>query len=148
MPAERRRLARYPLHEVAVRDERVGAVRHDLVPGPVEVVGEVALGDRHAHGVREALTERARRHLDAGRAAALRVAGRLAPPLAERLEVVEREVVAGEVEERVEERAPVPGREHEPVAVGPARVARVVGEVSLPEHVGHGRRSEREPGVP
>ena len=60
----------------------------------VELGGEPALRDGHADGVREALAERSGRRLDAGRQAVLRVARRAAAPLAERLEVVERDVVA------------------------------------------------------
>ena len=50
--------------------------------------------------------------------------GRPAAPLAERLEVVERQVVAGQVQQAVEQRAAVAGRQDEAVAVGPVRIAR------------------------
>ena len=93
-------------------------------PGPVEPRGEVGLGHRHPDAHREALAERPRRRLDARGVAVLRVAGGVAPPLAELLQLVEREVVAREVEEAVEERRAVAGREHEAVAVGPARGSR------------------------
>ena len=52
----------------------------------------------------------------------LGVARRPAAPLAELAQVLEREVVAGEVEHGVLQDARVPAREHEAVAVGPLRV--------------------------
>ncbi len=141
---ERRRLVGDALHEVAVAGEHVRAVVHDLVPRPVEPCSEVALGDRHAHAHREALAERAGRGLDARRVAVLRVAGGAAPPLPELLQIVERQVVAGEVQQAVEERRAVAGGKHEAVTVGPARVRRIVLHRPGEERVADGRGPERE----
>ena len=105
-----------------------------IVPGrPVELGGQAALGDGHADRVREALAERSGRRLDAGRQAVLRVAGRARAPLPERLEVVQREVVAGQVEERVEEHRGVAGRQDEAVAIRPVRVGRRVAQEARPQ---------------
>ena len=93
------------------------------------VLAQELLGDRHADAVGEALAERAGRDLDAGRdvcAVALRVARRDRAPLAELLELVQREVVAREVQHRVEQHRAVAGAEDEAVAVGPRRFRRVV----------------------
>ena len=84
---------------------------------PVVAIGEEALRDRHADAVREPLAERAGGRLDPRRVTALRMAGRPRAPLPELLQVVEREVVAGEVQRRVLEDAGVPGGEDEAVAV-------------------------------
>ena len=72
--------------------------------------------------VAEALAERAGRRLDARRVEVLRVARRVRAELAELLDLVEAEVVAGEVQARVEQHRGVAGREHEAVAVRPLRV--------------------------
>jgi hypothetical protein len=125
---ERGRLVRDPLHQVTVAGQHPGAVVEQLEPRPVEARGEVALGEREADGGAEPLAERPGGHLDAGRQAVLRMARRLRAPLAEALELVERQVVAGQVQQRVEQRRGVPGREHEAVAVRPCRVGRVVPE--------------------
>ena len=121
MPASERRLVRDALHQVAVGADRVDVVVDDLVVRPVERVGEEALGEAHADAVREALAERAGRHLDAFGVAELGMAGRRRLPLAEALQLLEREVVAGEVQRRVLEHARVAGAEDEAVAVGPVR---------------------------
>src|SRR3989441_5268916 len=54
-----------------------------------------------------------------GRETVLRVARRAAAPLAKLLQVLERQVVSGEVEHRVQQHAGVAGREHEAVAPEP-----------------------------
>ena len=97
---DRRRLRAEALHHVAVGADRVDPRVDDLVVRPVVAVGEEALRDRHADAVREALAERAGRRLDARRVPVLGVTRRARAPLAELLQVVEREVVAREVERR------------------------------------------------
>ena len=138
-----RGLRRDALQEVAVAGDDVGPVVDDRVPGAVELGGQAPLGDGHADRVRDALAERTGRRLDAGRQAVLRMAGRPRAPLPERLEVVEREVVAGQVEQRVQEHRGVAGRQDEAVAIRPVRVGRGVAQEARPEHVGHRRRAHR-----
>ena len=69
--------------------------------------------------------------------------GRARAPLAELLEIVEGEVVPGQVQERVQEHARVAGGEHEPVAIGPVGLAGCVLEEPGPDDVGHRRRAHR-----
>ncbi len=149
MPGERAGLGGDPLHEVAVADETERAVVDDLVAGPVEAMGArqrsaIAMPTAFAvpwpSGPVVASTP--------GRQVELGMPGRPAAPLAERLEVVERQVVARQVQQAVEQHAAVAGREHEAVPVGPVRVARVVLEVALPQHVGHRRGPSGSPGWP
>ena len=74
--------------------------------------------------------------------------GRPRLPLAEALQLLEREVVAGQVEDGVLEHRRVAGREDEAVAVRPARVGRVVPQHAPVEHVGQRRERHRRPGWP
>ena len=79
---------------------------------------------------------------------ALGMAGAARAELAERLELVERELAdAGEVEERVDEGRAVSAGEHEPVAVGPLRVGGIVLEELEPEGGHEVRDAERHAGV-
>src|SRR2546428_275430 len=68
--------------------------------------------------------------LHAGRREVLGVARRDRLPLAEALQLLERQVVARQVERAVLQDARVPGGEDEPVAVLPVRVRRAV-----PQHL-------------
>jgi hypothetical protein len=140
---ERGRLRRHALHEIAVGDDPPDPVREQ----PRQLgLGELG-GERHAHAVGEPLAERAGGHLHARGQVVLGVARRLRSPLAELLQLGERQVVAGEVEQRVEQHRAVAGREHEAVAVDPVRVTRVVLEVARPQDERVVGGAHRQPGV-
>ena len=141
------RLGGDALHEVAVGDDAVDAVVDDLVSGPVVVLCKEFLRDGHADAVGEPLAERAGGHLGAGGKAKLGVARGLALPLPELPDVVERELVAGEVEQRVQEHRGVAGGQHESVAVGPEGVGGVVLEEPVPQRIGHRGGAHRGAGM-
>ena len=145
---ERGGLGRDALLEVAVGADDVRPVVDDGVPGPVELAGEPALGDGHPDAVRDALAERAGGRLDARGQAVLGVARRPRAPLPEVPEVVERDLVAGQVEERVEEHRGVAGRQDEAVAVGPVGAGRGMAQEAGPQGVGHRRHAHRGAGMP
>ncbi len=144
---ERRRLVRDPFHHVAVARDHPGPVADDRHPVAVETRREVALGERHADGGGEALPERPGRGLDAGGESVLRVPRRLRAPLPEALQLLDRQAVAEQVQQRVQHRRGVARGEHEAVAVRPRRVGRVVAEEAAPQHVRHRGRAQRHAGV-
>ncbi|GAB1459121.1 hypothetical protein MASR2M50_08950 [Thauera sp.] len=147
---ERAGLVRDAFHQAAVAEEDVGVVVDHLMAGAVELGGEDLFGERHADRVGDALAERAGGGLDAGGVAVLGVAGGLAVELAEALELLDRQVVAGEVEQRVDQHRAMAVRQHEAVAVGPLGVGRVVLEVVAPEDfgdLGHAHGCARVAGV-
>ena len=131
---ETRRLVGNALLEVAVAAEDPRAVR-DL---------RLLRGKRKADAHRDALAERPRRNLDAGRDAALGVAGATAAPLTEGLELVHRKTAhAGKVKERVDEGRGVAAGEDQAVATDPFGILGVDVEVLEPEdgsEVGHAHR--------
>ena len=135
------------LLQVAVGRDHVRVVIDDLVAVAVEARGEHALGERHADGGRDALAERAGRRLDPGRVAVLGVAGGRRAELAEVLEVVERQAVAGQVQRRVQEHRRVPAAEDEAVAIRPVGPARRVLHHPRVEHVRERRERHRRPGM-
>ena len=137
---QRARLGGDPLLEVAVGDDHVGEVADHLL---VEAGGEHALAERHADRGRDALSERPGGGLDPRRVAVLGVAGGRRAELAEVLEVVERDPVPGQVQDRVQEHRRVAGRQHEAVARGPVRVLRRMAHHARVEQVGHGRQRHR-----
>ncbi|EXI65582.1 MAG: hypothetical protein AW08_03102 [Candidatus Accumulibacter adjunctus] len=144
---ERARLVRDALHQAAVADEDVGRVVDDFVPGPVELGGEDPFGDRHADGVGQPLPERPGRRLDAGCVPDLGMTRCPRAELAELLQVVEREVIAAEMQQRIEQHRAVPVREDEAVTIRPARIGRVVAQVATPEHFRDFGHPHRHPGV-
>ena len=125
VPGQRGGLRGHALHHAAVALHHVGEMVDDRVTGAIEASRQSRLGDGHADGVGEALAQRPGRGLHARRQAVLRMAGRAAAPLAEGLDLVERQVEAAEMQERVQKHAAVAGREDEAVTVRPRRVGRV-----------------------
>ena len=105
--------ARDALLDVAVAADRVDLVverRVAVVGVRVEQAALPAGGHRHADGVADALAERAGGGLDAGGVAVLRVAGGLAAPGAQRLDVLDLQAPAAEEQLEVERQGGVPAR--------------------------------------
>ncbi len=144
---ERADLVADPLHQAAVAEKDPGVVIDDLVPGPVEAARQDQLGDRHPDRVGQPLPERAGRGLDPRGNADFRVTRGLRVQLAKRLEILDRQVVPGQVQQRVEQHRAVAVREHEAVAVGPRGVGRVVAQVVVPENLGDLGHPHRHAGV-
>ena len=145
---ERRGLAGDALLDVAVGGDAPDLVVERALAVRCVRVEQAALapgGHRHADRVADALAQRAGGGLDAGGVPVLGVPGGERAPGAQRLEVVELQAVAGEVELDVERQAGVPGGQHEPVATRPVRVGGVVAEVALEEQVR--RRGEAHRGA-
>ena len=140
---ERRGFVRDAFHQAAVAHEHPGAVVDDGEFGPVEALRQQFFGERHADGVGEALAERPGRGFHARRHEVFRMARRLRIELAEVLELVHRQVVAGQVQQRVLQHRAVAVGQDEAVAVEPLRVVRVVVEVIVPEHLGDVRHAHR-----
>ncbi len=115
----------------------------DLVPGAVEALREPALGEGHPHAHRDALAQRAGGALDPRRMPVLGVARRRGAPLAEGADVVLVDVVAAQMEQRVEEHGRVPRRQDEAVAIRPHGVLRVVAQVAVEEDVPERRQRHR-----
>jgi hypothetical protein len=143
MPGQRGCLRADALLDVAVRADAEDPVVLHL---RAEMGTQPPLGNRHPHPVGEALPKRPRGQFDAGsdvRAIALGVAGSQRSPHAKALELVEREVIAAEVQHRVEQHRAVACGEHKAVAIGPRRVLRVVAHKPGSEQVAHRRHRHR-----
>jgi hypothetical protein len=145
---ERAHLVRDAFHQATVAQEDVGVVVDDRRVGPIELGGEVLFRERHADGVRYALPERPRRGFDAERKLALRMARDARAELAKVLELVDVDLVAREIRDRIEQHRAVPIRQHEPIAVVPVTVRGVETQVVVPEHLGDVGHAHRHAWVP
>jgi len=142
---QRCRLRRHSLHQVPVGAEREHPVIDHL---PAVALAQEPLSQRHADGVAESLAERSGRRLDPGRQPMLRMPGRARSPSAEALDLGQRKVVAGQMQNAVEQHRTVPGREDEPIPVRPPRIRRVVTQEAGVEEVRHRGHRHRQPGMP
>ena len=145
VPGERRGLVADPLHEAAVAGDDIGVMIDRAV---AEAGVEHAFAQRHADRVGQPLAQRAGRGLDTRRVAVFRVARRLAAELAEILDLLQGHgLVAGQVEQAVEQHGAVARREHEAVPVGPVRRGGIEPEEAREQDRRHVRHAERHPGV-
>ena len=106
------------LLHAAVAREADHVVVEDRVLGRVEAGRGHLAGHGHADGIAHALPQRTGGAFDAGRLAKLGMAGGLAVELAEIFQLLERQVVAAEVQPAVEEHAAVARGEDEPEKSG------------------------------
>ena len=107
------------LFKAAVAAQRVGVVIDDGEAFTVEHGRKVRLGDRHADGVRDALSEGARRRLDADGVAVFGVPGRLGAELTELHQILFGEAEAVEIEQGIVEHGTVSRGEDKAVSVVP-----------------------------
>ena len=132
----------------AITHHHIGVVIHEGGAGLVELGGQVGFSDRQTHGVGDAGAQGAGGHFHAGGFKGFGVTGRLGAPLAELLDVVDRHrVVAGEVQQRVQQHAAVTSRQHKAVAVEPLGVLGVVLQKLVPQRITHGCAAHRQAGV-
>src|SRR5882724_11051110 len=104
---------------------------------------EMLCRHRHPDAVAEALAERPGGSLDARSHAVLGMPRSSAPQLPEMLDVVQGQIVAGEIEQAVEEHRAVTSREHKPVAPEPFWIFGIVAHEARIEQVpgrGHPHR--------
>ncbi len=147
MARDRCRLARDALHHVAVAGDRENLMVEQAGAVAIEARRHVLGRDRHTHAVAEALAERTRRGFDAGGQMIFGMTGGFAAELAEAFDLVEREVVPGQVEHRIEQHRAMPGRQHEAVASVPVRIFRVMADEACEEQIGRRRHPHRHAGV-
>ena len=143
MAGDRRRLARDTFHQVAIAANAEDAMIEQPRIVALEACFEMPRRHRHPNPVAEALAERAGGGLDAVGHAVLGMSGRFASELAKLLDVVERKVVAGEIEQAVEEHRAVAGRQHETIAAEPLRISRVVAHEPREEQIADRRHRHR-----
>ena len=148
MPRQRRGFGGDAFHQVAVGDNGIDKMADDFMPRTIENRREVGFRNCHAHAVGKSLPKRTGRRLYARGQSVFRMSRRETAPLTKTLEFLHREVVAREVEQRVEQRGAMSARENKSVAVHPARVGRVVPQMSSPNGVCHRRRAHRQPRMP
>ena len=135
------------LHQVAVAHNGVGMMVHDGKAGPVELGSQHLFGQGKAYTVGKTLPQRASGGLDARRVAIFRVSGRLAAPLAKLLELLHRQIVAGQVQQAIKQCGTMPRRQDKPIAVRPKRVGGIVLQELGPKYVGSVSHAHRQAGV-
>ena len=147
MTCERGGFRRDAFHQIAIGHDAVNVVIDQRKVRSVEFGGQMSRAHRHPDAVRKALAQRPGRDLNSRRQAVLRMARRLRSPLAEVFDLVERQIVTGEIEQRVKQHATVTGGEQKAIAILPLRILRVVAHKAGPQDISHRRGAERQAGM-
>eukprot|EP00659_Diplonema_papillatum_P022586 gene22587-biopygen22916 len=134
-------------HHAAITEEHVGVVVDNVVVRAVELRSQHFFSQGKTHGVGQALAQWTGGGLNARGVAVFRVARGAAVDLAEVFQVVDGDVVAGQVQQRVDQHRAVAVGQDEPVTVGERRVARVVFQVVTPKYLGDIRHAHRGTGM-
>jgi len=109
MPGQRAGLGGNAFLQVAVAGDDVYLVVDDREALAVEVARQILLCDSHSHSVGNPLTQRPGGDLDTQIGCVFRVPGRFAAPLAEVLHLVQAQIVACKMKQRVDQSAAVTG---------------------------------------
>ena len=122
-------------------------VIHNRVPLTVELGCQGFLRQRHAHRIGQALPQRARGRLNARGIPILGVARRFAMQLPKLLDVLDTQVVTGQMQQGINQHGPVPIGQHKAVSIRPVRVGGVVAHHAVPENFGNVCHSHRSAGM-
>ncbi len=145
---ERGGLVRDAFFQVAVGNNRIDVVIADGEFRRVKNRSEMLLRNSQTDRIARALAERPGGDFNALSLVRFRVAGSLAAPLAEILELVERDVLeTGQVQQGINQHRTVSGGQDETVAIGPMRIDGIELEELGPQHNGEIGATHRQAGV-
>ena len=137
---QRTRFVADAFHQATVAQEHIGVVVHHGVAFAVELTGQQLFCQRHAHRIGNALAQWAGGGFHAGRDTHFGVACGFAVQLTEVFQLFHGQLVACEVQQRINQHGAMAVGQHKAVTVEPMRVGGVVLQVLAPEgycHIGH-----------
>ena len=127
-------------HQTTIAHENIGVVVDDGVTVAVELGGQKLFRQGHAYRVGQTLTEWAGRGFNTRGHSYFWMARGFAVQLAEVFQLLHGQVVARQMQERVNQHRAVAVGQHKAVAVAPMRIAGVVVQMLTPQsnsHIGH-----------
>ena len=123
---ERTSFVRNAFHQATVAHKNIGIVVNHRKTRTVVLERQPGFGQGHANRVRQTLSERTSRGLNARRNAKLRMARSFRMHLAKLAQFADWQVIARQMQQRVQQHRAVAIGQHEPVAIGPMRITGVV----------------------
>ena len=119
-------------HQAAVAKEHVAIVVDYVETGAIELGSQNFFRQRHTYCVGDALSQRAGGSFHAGCVAIFGMAGSFGMKLAETLDLLHRQIVAGKVQQRINQHRAMPVGQHEAIAVSPLGVGGIVAQMMNP----------------
>ena len=141
MPRKHNRLMGDSLHQIAVRNQRVCAVIHDVI---TESGVQDALAQSHSDGVGKPLTERSGGGFNAGRQPPFRMPCGFRIQLSKLFNLADRHVlIAAQMQQPVQQHRSVSRRQNKTVTIGPTGRSRVKLQKSRKQNTRHIRHPHR-----
>ncbi len=135
------------LHQATVAQKYPGLMVHNVETGLIELRGQHFFGQRHANSIRNALPQRTGSRFDRQVRLVLRVTCGAIAQLTKISNLIHRQVVAGQVQQAIQQHRAMTVGQDETIAVGPMRIAWIVLEVIVPQHFGNIRHTHWRAGV-
>ena len=135
---QRSSLMGYPLHEIAVAYNTVGVMIDYFMAWFVEPGCQVPFSYGHAHPVGKSLPEGPGAGFNSRCIAVFGMARRLDAPLAELFKFCQGQIVAGQMQQAVEQHGTMACGQDKSVPVGPSRIPGAVAQEPGPEDICHG----------
>ena len=132
MASQRGRLMGNPFHQVAITGDDVGEMVKHREIRLIKMFSQPLLGDRHTDGVTHTLPQRSGGCLHTDGVTVLRMARRLAAPLAQMFDLFQRQRVTSQVQQAVQQHRAMSGRQDKSVPIEPVRVFGIVPEKLCP----------------
>ena len=139
---------RNTFHQITIGNDCVDMVIDYRKLFLVESCGKMGSAHSHAHTISKTLAQGPGSDFHSWRQKILRMAWRFRAPLAEILDFIQREIIARQIKQRIDQHRAVPGREEEAIPILPLRVVRIVAQKTCPEHIRHWSSAERQTGMP
>ena len=144
MARQRNRFLADAFHQAAIAGHNPGVVIDQRI---AKHAVQVPLRHRHAHRHRQALPQRPGGAFHARQLGGFRMTGAWGMPLAEALDVIQgRLLIAGQVQQRIDQHRTMAGRQHKAVPIRPARRLGIELQVIGEQHgrdIGHAHRHSR-----
>ena len=119
-------------HQATIAEEHIGKVIDDIKVRTIELLGEQLFRQRHSDRVGQSLAQRPGSSFYAGRIAKLRMARRFAVQLAKIFEVVNRQIVSGQMQEGIHQHRAMTVRQNKTITIGPRWIFGVVPQMMIP----------------
>src|SRR5664280_3744057 len=132
---------------MCIRDRHISMMIDNRVSRSVVACRKIVFRYREADAIGKSLTEGASRRLHTRRPSALRMSRSLAAPLSELFDLFQRQIVARQVKQAVEQHRTVSGRQDKPIPVEPMWIVRIVFQKPRPQHKSHRRSAHWQAGM-
>ncbi len=148
MSGKRSRFIRHAFHQIAVRADAVNKMVNNRKTLLIKFRRQMFLRHCHSHAVGKTLPKRSGRDFHAFGHKIFRMSGRLRMKLTEIFQFAHRQIIARQMQKRINQHRTVSGGKQKSIAVKPFRIFRIVTHKLRPQNISRRSHSQRQTGMP